>query len=60
MNGGIDNANEEEEKGDRRSKGERDEILFRNFILSIFFFFKKKAQTVNNRSSFRSLGFHNF
>ena len=51
MNGGIDNANEEEEeKRDRRSKGERDEILFRNFILSI----------VNNRSSFRSLGFHNF
>lgn len=43
MNGGIDNANEEEEEegeeGDRRSKGERDEILFRNFILSIFFFF---------------------
>lgn len=34
MNGGIDNANEEE--GGHRSKGEREEILFRNFILSIF------------------------
>lgn len=34
MNGGIDNANEEEGVVDRREKGRR--FFFRNFILSIF------------------------
>lgn len=57
MNGGIDNANEEEGVVDRREKGRR---FF--FVISFCPFFKKKAatQTVNNCSTFCSLGFHNF